>query len=87
MTDRQGHPIYDNQNQRTVGARADDGDYHFLEKMSHFDRERIPERVVHEPHKGIRLLCGLVRRETADARENVWPPILGLFRAVVVALT
>ena len=21
--------------------------YHFLEKMSHFDRERIPERVVH----------------------------------------
>lgn len=21
--------------------------YHFLEKISHFDRERIPERVVH----------------------------------------
>ena len=32
-------------------------------------------------------LCGLVRRETADARENVWPPILGLFKAVVVTLT
>lgn len=49
LTDRQGHPIVDNQNQRTVGARgpATLENYHFLEKMSHFDRERIPERVVH----------------------------------------
>ncbi len=49
LTDRQGHPIYDNQNQRSVGARgpATMENYHFLEKMSHFDRERIPERVVH----------------------------------------
>jgi len=49
LTDRQGHQIYDNQNQRTVGARgpATLENYHFLEKISHFDRERIPERVVH----------------------------------------
>ncbi len=49
LTDRQGHPVYDNQNQRTVGARgpATLENYHFLEKISHFDRERIPERVVH----------------------------------------
>ena len=49
LTDRQGHPIHDNQNQRTVGARgpATLENYHFLEKVSHFDRERIPERVVH----------------------------------------
>jgi len=49
LTTRQGHPIYDNQNQRTVGARgpATLENYHFLEKISHFDRERIPERVVH----------------------------------------
>jgi len=41
--------VYDNQNQRTVGARgpATLENYHFLEKISHFDRERIPERVVH----------------------------------------
>ncbi|MCA1685231.1 MAG: catalase, partial [Planctomycetia bacterium] len=46
---RQGHPVHDNQNQRTVGARgpATLENYHFLEKISHFDRERIPERVVH----------------------------------------
>ena len=49
LTTRQGHPVYDNQHQRTVGARgpATLENYHFLEKISHFDRERIPERVVH----------------------------------------
>ncbi len=49
LTTRQGHPVYDNQNQRTVGARgpATLENYQFLEKISHFDRERIPERVVH----------------------------------------
>jgi len=49
LTNRQGHPVFDNQNQRTVGARgpATLENYQFLEKISHFDRERIPERVVH----------------------------------------
>ena len=49
LTDRQGHPIADNQNLRTVGDRgpATLENYHFLEKLSQFDRERIPERVVH----------------------------------------
>ncbi len=49
LTNRQGHAVYDNQNQRTVGARgpATLENYQFLEKISHFDRERIPERVVH----------------------------------------
>src|SRR5690554_6989381 len=49
LTDRQGHPVADNQSQRTVGSRgpATLENYHFLEKISHFDRERIPERVVH----------------------------------------
>jgi catalase len=45
LTNRQGHPVFDNQNQRTVGARgpATLENYQFLEKISHFDRERIPE--------------------------------------------
>jgi hypothetical protein len=49
LTTRQGHPVYDNQNQRTIGDRgpATLENYQFLEKISHFDRERIPERVVH----------------------------------------
>ncbi|MEG0260404.1 MAG: catalase [Lysinibacillus sp.] len=49
LTNRQGHPITNNQNLRTVGNRgpATLENYDFLEKISHFDRERIPERVVH----------------------------------------
>ncbi|AFC32765.1 KatX [Paenibacillus mucilaginosus 3016] len=49
LTNRQGHPISDNQNIRTVGSRGPSTleNYHFIEKISHFDRERIPERVVH----------------------------------------
>jgi catalase len=49
LTTRQGHPIANNQNMRTIGRRgpATLENYAFLEKISHFDRERIPERVVH----------------------------------------
>ncbi|WP_339279526.1 catalase [Paenibacillus sp. FSL W8-1187] len=49
LTNRQGHPITDNQNIRTVGDRGPSTleNYHFIEKISHFDRERVPERVVH----------------------------------------
>ncbi|PWV93765.1 catalase [Paenibacillus cellulosilyticus] len=49
LTNRQGHPVTDNQNLRTVGRRGPTTleNYDFLEKISHFDRERIPERVVH----------------------------------------
>ncbi|HWH71760.1 MAG TPA: catalase, partial [Candidatus Sulfotelmatobacter sp.] len=49
LTTRQGHPVADNQSQRTVGSRgpATLENYQFLEKISHFDRERVPERVVH----------------------------------------
>jgi catalase len=49
LTNRQGHPVYDNQNNRTVGDRGPTllENYQFLEKISHIDRERIPERVVH----------------------------------------
>ncbi|MFI5272225.1 MAG: catalase [Ktedonobacterales bacterium] len=49
LTTRQGHPIANNHDLRTVGV---DGpatleNYQFIEKITHFDRERIPERVVH----------------------------------------
>ena len=49
LTTRQGHPVHDNQSTRTVGDRgpATLENYQLLEKIAHFDRERIPERVVH----------------------------------------
>jgi len=49
LTTRQGHPVFNNQSLRTIGNRgpATLENYQFIEKLSHFDRERIPERVVH----------------------------------------
>lgn len=49
LTTRQGHPVRDNQALRSVGERgpATLENYQFIEKITHFDRERIPERVVH----------------------------------------
>ncbi len=49
LTTRQGHPVSDNQNSRTIGDRGPMTleNYPFIEKITHFDRERIPERVVH----------------------------------------
>lgn len=49
LTNRQGHAITNNQSIRTIGNRgpATLENYDFIEKISHFDRERVPERVVH----------------------------------------
>lgn len=49
LTTNQGVPIGDNQNSRTAGPNGPTllEDYQLLEKLAHFDRERIPERVVH----------------------------------------
>ncbi len=49
MTTAQGGPVADDQNSLRIGARGPlvMDDFHFREKMFHFDHERIPERVVH----------------------------------------
>lgn len=49
LTTAQGAPIDDDQNSLRVGARGPAliDDFHFREKLFHFDHERIPERVVH----------------------------------------
>ncbi len=49
LTTAQGGPIADDQNSLRVGARGllVVDDFHFREKIFHFDHERIPERVVH----------------------------------------
>ncbi|MBB6733158.1 catalase [Cohnella zeiphila] len=49
LTTNQGVPIGDNQNSRTAGQNGPTllEDYQLLEKLAHFDRERVPERVVH----------------------------------------
>lgn len=49
LTTAQGGPVSDDQNSLRVGPRGPLAmdDFHFREKIFHFDHERIPERVVH----------------------------------------
>ena len=49
LTTQQGAPVADDQNTLRAGARGPAllEDFHFREKLFHFDHERIPERVVH----------------------------------------
>lgn len=56
LTTAQGVPVSDNQNSLKAGARGPTllEDFHFREKMFHFDHERIPERVVHARGFGAR---------------------------------
>lgn len=54
MTNASGAPVPDDGNTQTVGrdGPAVMSDAFFLQKMAHFDRERIPERVVHAKGAG-----------------------------------
>jgi catalase len=49
-----GAPVEDDQNSKTAGSTGPVlmQDVHLLEKLGHFDRERIPERVVHAKGAG-----------------------------------
>ncbi|BBP05979.1 catalase [Sulfuriferula plumbiphila] len=54
MTTAAGTPVADNQNSETAGPRGPVlmQDYQLMEKMAHFNRERVPERVVHAKGAG-----------------------------------
>lgn len=54
LTTAAGAPVADNNNTMTAGPRGPAllQDVWFLEKLAHFDRERIPERVVHAKGSG-----------------------------------
>jgi catalase len=54
LTTAFGIPVADDQNSLTAGKRGPVlmQDVHLLEKLGHFDRERIPERVVHAKGAG-----------------------------------
>lgn len=49
LTTNFGAPVSDNQNSLTAGERGPVllDDVHLIEKLAHFNRERIPERIVH----------------------------------------
>ncbi len=54
LTTANGVPVMDNQNSLTAGERGPIvfEDFHLFEKLAHFNRERIPERVVHAKGSG-----------------------------------
>src|SRR3982074_2059390 len=55
LTNDNGSPVGDNQNSQTAGPAGPVvlEDSHLIEKLQHFDRERIPERVVHARGTGV----------------------------------
>ena len=54
LTTNQGVPIADNQNSLKAGLRGPTllEDFILREKITHFDHERIPERIVHARGSG-----------------------------------
>lgn len=54
LTTAAGIPVSDNQNSLTAGKRGPTllQDHYLLQKLAHFNRERIPERVVHAKAAG-----------------------------------
>jgi catalase len=54
ITTASGIPVADNQNSASAGPRGPLllQDFHLIEKLQHFNRERIPERVVHAKGSG-----------------------------------
>ena len=71
LTTNQGTPIADNQNSLRDGRRGPTllEDFIFREKITHFDHERIPERIVHARGSG------------AHGYFQVYKPMAGLTRA------
>ncbi|MDQ2925579.1 MAG: catalase [Acidobacteriota bacterium] len=55
LVTNQGRPVGDNQNSVTAGRRGPTtlDDFQLFEKMAQFNRERIPERVVHAKGTGV----------------------------------
>ena len=54
LTTSTGAPVDDNQNSQSAGPRGPLllQDVHLIDKLAKFDRERIPERVVHAKGAG-----------------------------------
>ena len=91
LTTNQGVPIGDNQNSRTAGQGGPTllEDYQLLEKLAHFDRERVPERVVHARGAGAHGVFRLkhsMKRHTKAAflqDEGTETPVFVRFSTVI----
>jgi catalase len=77
LTTSFGQPVADNQNSLTAGPRGPVllQDIHLVEKLAHFNRERVPERVVHAKGSGafgsFRVTADITRYTRAKLFERV----------------
>eukprot|EP01017_Pseudomicrothorax_dubius_P004025 TRINITY_DN1071_c0_g1_i1.p1 TRINITY_DN1071_c0_g1~~TRINITY_DN1071_c0_g1_i1.p1 ORF type:complete len:492 (-),score=167.05 TRINITY_DN1071_c0_g1_i1:301-1776(-) len=72
LTTSQGHPIDDNQNSISAGEYGPLllQDVHLIDKLGKFDRERIPERVVHAKGAGAHGYFEVTHDVTKFCRAN-----------------
>jgi catalase len=77
LTTAQGAPVADDQNTLRYGARGPAllEDFHFREKMFHFDHERIPERVVHARGYGAHGYFELTKSLSEVTRANIFQEV------------
>src|SRR6266851_419828 len=70
LTDENGAPVADNQRSQSAGPEGPLllQDHHLIEKLARFDRERIPERVVHARGSGAYGTFELTRNCSAWTR-------------------
>jgi catalase len=70
MTTNQGVPVGDNQNSLKAGLRGPTllEDFILREKITHFDHERIPERIVHARARRRTASSSARRRSRVHAR-------------------
>ncbi len=91
LTTNQGVRVNDNQNTLKAGDRGPSllEDFHFREKITHFDHERIPERIVHArgsaAHGYFQVYENLSRYSKAGFLQdpNVRTPVFVRFSTVV----
>ena len=77
LTTASGRPYTEYENSMTVGPRGPIllQDYTFHEKMAHFNRERIPERVVHAKGTGAFGTFTIINNITSYTRAKIFDTI------------
>lgn len=77
LTTASGSPVADNQNSLTAGPRGPllVQDWQLFEKHAHFNRERIPERVVHAKGSGAYGALTITRDITRYSKAKVFSQI------------
>ncbi|TGN19993.1 catalase [Leptospira idonii] len=77
LTTAGGQPVSENQHSLTAGPRGPIliQDTHLIEKLAHFNRERIPERVVHAKGAGAYGVLKITKDISAYTRAKVFSEV------------